>query len=248
MSNAAETARALHSMNPYYELDTRTVAAAVASLGSQLGGRLLEVGCGAIPYKSLLASHVRRHVASDRGRYHPAVEVVSDGASLGFRDASFDSVLCTQVLEHVPDAQAVLLEIARVLRPGGLALVTVPLNSGLHMIPDDYFRFTEYGLTVLCRHAGLQAEVIAERGGRIAAAAQTILLIFENDRMPTHHLGAAVARRLIGAFCWFIRRCALPLDRQFPKRGNPLGYALLARKPDGSPASQRRSGGLGSRH
>jgi SAM-dependent methyltransferase len=217
-------------VNPYYDLDTQTVASDVRSIGLRLRGRLLEVGCGAAPYRPFLAPRVERYVASDRALYPGDVDVVTDGGQLGFRDESFDSVLCTQVLEHVPDALRVLSEVRRVLRPGGLALITVPLNSGLHMIPDDYFRFTEYGLRVLCERAGLEAEVIAERGGRIAAAAQAILLVFEIDRMPSRHPVAAMARRAIGLLSWVIRRWALTLDHRFPKEGNPLGYTVLARR------------------
>ena len=218
-------------MNPYYDLDSRTVASAVRSLGSRLGGRLLEVGCGDAPYRGLFAPRVERYVASDLALSPGRVDVVTDGGQLGFRSDSFDSVLCTQVLEHVPDPLCVLSEVRRVLRPGGLALLTVPLNSGIHGAPHDYFRFTEHGLRVLCDRAGLEVKVIAERGGRIAAAAQAALLIFEIDGMPSRHLGAAVARRLVGLLAWAIRRWALSLDRRFPKDGNPLGYAVLARKP-----------------
>ena len=217
--------------NCYYDLDTRTVRDAVWSLGPQLGGRLLEVGCGAAPYRAFLEPLVRQYVASD---YHGAtghLDVVCDGARLGFRSESFDSVLCTQVLEHVRDPQRVLQEICRVLRPNGVALVTVPLNSGIHMAPHDYCRFTEFGLRELCERVGLVVDVIAERGGRIATAAQSVLLVFEVDSMPSRHLGAAVARRGIQLVSWLVRRWGLPLDRRFPKPGNPLGYALLARKP-----------------
>lgn len=217
--------------NPYYDLDTRTVASAVRSFGSRLGGRLLEVGCGDAPYRALFAPRVERYVASDLVSSPGRVDVVADAGQLGFRSDSFDSVLCTQVLEHVPDPYCVLSEVRRVLRPGGLALLTVPLNAGIHRAPHDYFRFTEHGLRILCERAGLEPEVIAERGGRIAAAAQAALLIFEVDRMPSGHPGAAVARCLISLLGWAIRRWALPLDCRFPKDGNPLGYALLARKP-----------------
>jgi SAM-dependent methyltransferase len=219
------------SENPYYDLDSRTVASAVCHLGSRLGGRLLEVGCGDAPYRALFASRVERYVASDLEASPGRVDVVTDGGHLGFRSDSFDSVLCTQVLEHVPDPLRVLSEVRRVLRPGGLALLTVPLNSGIHRAPHDYFRFTEHGLRVLCDRAGLGIEVVAERGGRIAAAAQAVLLIFEIDRMPSRHLGGAVARRLVAFLTWVIRRWALSLDRRFPKEGSPLGYAVLARKP-----------------
>ena len=104
------------ALNQYYDLDTRTVRDAVLSLGPRLGGRLLEVGCGAAPYRAFLELFVRQYIASD---YHGATghqDVVCDGARLGFRSESFDSVLCTQVLEHVRDPQGVLQEICRVLR------------------------------------------------------------------------------------------------------------------------------------
>ena len=225
------------TLNEYYDLDTRTVSEAVRTMGPRLGGSLLEVGCGAAPYRAFLEPLVRRYVASD---YETTahLDVVCDGARLGFRSDSFDSVLCTQVLEHVRDPERVLREIYRVLRGGGLALVTVPLNSGIHMAPNDYGRFTEFGLRELCERVGLVVEVIAERGGRIATAAQSVLLVFEVDRMPSRHLGAAVARRGIQFVSWVVRRFGLPLDRLFSKPGNPLGYALLARKP----VPQQRAG------
>jgi hypothetical protein len=109
-------------------------------------------------------------------------------------------------------------------------LLTAPLNAGIHLAPHDFFRFTEYGLRELCGHAGLVPELIIERGGRIASAAQSLLLVFEDDRMPTRHPGAAVLRRVIALLTWALNRWALPLDRRFSKSGNPLGYAVVATK------------------
>jgi len=218
------------SVNRYYYLDSATVRDAVCTFAPRLSGRLLEVGCGLLPYKEVIEPFVTRYVASDFAR-SSAADVRCDGARLPFREKAFDCALCTQVLEHVPDPLCVLVEIARVLRPGGLLLLTVPLNSGIHMAPDDYFRFTEYGLRELCKRAGLAADVVAERGGRVANAAQSLLLVFEDDRMPSRHLGAALARRGIRMLSWLVRQWALPLDRRFAKPGNPLGYAVLARKP-----------------
>jgi SAM-dependent methyltransferase len=216
--------------NCYYNLDTATVRDAVRSFAPRMQGRLLEVGCGHSPYKNLVEPFVDRHVASDCDHSASTANVVCDGAALAFRADAFDSALCTQVLEHVRDPERVLKEIARVLRPGGRVLLTVPLNSGIHMAPHDYFRFTEFGLRELCSRAGLAPEVIAERGGRIANAAQSLLLVFEVDRMPSRHVLAAVARRAIRLLTWMIQHWALRLDRRFHKPGNPLGYVVLARK------------------
>jgi SAM-dependent methyltransferase len=157
--------------------------------------------------------------------------VLADGAQLPFPAATFDSVLCTQVLEHVPEPITVLREIARVLRPGGVALVTVPLNSGVHMAPNDFLRFTEFALRHLAAGAGLEVTLLEERGGRIASAAQALLLVFEEDRMPRRRIWAAAARQFIRFFCYAVERAGLVLDRRFPKAGSPLGYVLLASKP-----------------
>lgn len=224
--------------NRYYRLDSLTVDAAVERLAPRLRGRLLEVGCGDAPYRHLLASYVDRYVGSDIDLAKSRPDVVADGARLPFPAATFDSVLTTQVLEHVPEPLAVLSEVARVLRPGGVALVTVPLNSGIHMAPHDYMRFTEFGLRHLAARAGLEVTLLEERGGRIASAAQAALLIFELDEMPRRKVWAALARQAIRLLCFVIERWGLALDERFPKKGSPLGYALLAVKP--KDAAERR--------
>jgi SAM-dependent methyltransferase len=219
------------SFNQYYCFDTWTVIEAVTELAPLLKGKLLEVGCGHTPYKGLIEPFIDSYVATDNDASASSPHIVADAAHLPFGNETFDSILCTQVLEHVRDPLAVVREIHRALRPDGVALVTVPLNSGIHLAPHDYFRFTEFGLRQLCDGCGLTVELIRERGGRIATAAQTILLTFEVDQMPRRSVMAAVLRRGIRLCTWAIERFALSLDRRFPKRGNPLGYVLVARRP-----------------
>lgn len=222
---------ASNGVNRYYVLDTLTVEKAVRDYSSRLTGRLLEIGCGFLPYRDMFRATVTRYIASDINPRMSSPEVVCDGTRLSFSAGSFDAVLCTQVLEHVPDPRLVLGEIAWVLRPGGALLLTVPLNSDVHMVPHDYFRFTEFALRRLCGEAGLEVEELVERGDRIATASQALLLIFAVDHMRNRNVFTALLRRGIRLFCWAVQRWALPLDRRFPKKGNPLGYALLARKP-----------------
>jgi SAM-dependent methyltransferase len=217
--------------NRYYRIDTKNVTAAVARLAPRLRGRLLEVGCGESPYRALVGPHIAWYVGSDISALSGHPDVLADGARLPFRGGAFDSVLCTQVLEHVPEPLAVLKEITRVLSPGGVAMISVPLNSGVHMAPHDFMRFTEFALRDLAVRAGLEVTLVEERGGRIANAAQALLLIFEDDRMPRRNVWAALARRAIGVFCFVVEHAGLFLDRRFPKTGSPLGYVLLAMKP-----------------
>jgi SAM-dependent methyltransferase len=78
-----------------------------------------------------------------------------------FSDASIDVVLCTQVLEHIPEPMAVLAEIRRVLKPGGTLLLSVPSIFPQHGSPGDYWRYMPQGLQWILRdfrHVTVQGE------------------------------------------------------------------------------------------
>jgi SAM-dependent methyltransferase len=91
----------------------------------QAGLSVLDVGGRVQPYRPLLANRLRRYVATDTQRT-PVVDLVSRGEQLPLADGRFDLVLCTQVLEYVPEPQKVITEIHRVLKPGGFLLLSVP--------------------------------------------------------------------------------------------------------------------------
>ena len=110
---------------------------------------------------------MRRYVGMDLDpRRRP--DVIGSAEHLPFRDGVADTVLCTEVLEHCPDPEAVLREIARVLRPGGVLVLTTPMCWNLHYEPHDYFRFTRYGLALLAGRAGLRIVRVERIGGCFA--------------------------------------------------------------------------------
>src|SRR4030095_13719342 len=76
--------------------------------------RTLHIGAQNGPY----ASHVPRRVSLDIQR-GIGVQVIGDAQALGICEASFDVVLCTEVLEHLPEPQRAIDEIYRVLVPAG---------------------------------------------------------------------------------------------------------------------------------
>lgn len=107
-------------------------------------GRVLDVG----GHKS------GKRGAFDIGRYDLQVvyanltpdklpDVQADGAALPFAAAGFDAAICAELLEHVPDPRAVLAEVARVLRPGGRLVITVPFLYPIHADPYDFGRYTD---------------------------------------------------------------------------------------------------------
>ena len=106
------------------------------------------------------------------------VDVAADAARLPFGDAIFQRVECDAVLEHVPDADRVMREIERVLRPGGYTHVVTPFCHPFHEYPKDYRRFTPEGL---CAMAG-GLEVVAT-GWRTGPTATMLVFTLEYVKM-----------------------------------------------------------------
>ncbi len=137
----------------------------IAPHAARLPGLVINVGAGEDQ-----ASYGRRVVRVDA--FAPGVTVRADlGQRLPFRDATFDAAICTEVLEHVPDARLVLQELARVLRPDARLLVSVPFIFHYHADPEDYFRWTLTGLKTELVRAGFYVEATVSIGGRLSALA-----------------------------------------------------------------------------
>ncbi|WP_343214828.1 methyltransferase domain-containing protein [Dyella sp. RRB7] len=137
-------------------------------------GRVLDIGC-ADGWAREILSHCD-YVGLDypttaSGMYGTRPQVYADGASLPFLSESFDTVLLLEVLEHVLDAERVLTEISRVLKPKGRLLVSMPFLYPLHDAPHDYRRYTAPGLIQVLSSAGLQAEHVTPRNRGLKVAA-----------------------------------------------------------------------------
>jgi len=91
-------------------------------------------------------------------------DVQSDASCLPFREAAFDAVICSELLEHVPYPPDVLREIFRVLRKSGMLLICVPFLIKIHGDPYDYARYTDYYWSETLRAAGFSGLVIEKQG------------------------------------------------------------------------------------
>lgn len=127
--------------------DTRDkwIAGVARSVAS--GSVVLDVGAGSAPYRERFA-HCR-YITQDLGRledsqlqgragYAP-LDIISDIERLPLSDGYCDVVVCTEVLEHVPEPIKAIAEMSRVLKPGGLMLLSAPLRSTLHQVPYHYY-------------------------------------------------------------------------------------------------------------
>lgn len=130
--------------HPYYFIRSRLLRSVKEHAGN-LNGRLLDFGCGSKPYKKFFI--VNEYIGVDfvnEGHPHDneQIDVYYDGKTIPFPDNSFDSILCSEVFEHIFNLPQILVELNRVLKHGGRILITCPFVWKEHELPHDYARYT----------------------------------------------------------------------------------------------------------
>lgn len=166
------------------ELREKFLEAALKSIGKK--EKLLDLGCGNKPYKTLYAQYCNASVGIDvPSTLHQKnnIDMIYDGEKIPFDNETFDIVLSTEVLEHVCEPKDFLKEIHRVLKPNGTAIITVPFLVPLHEIPYDYYRYTFYGLQYLLSQTNfniVSIQTFAEYFGVLISFGVQIQLKFWN--------------------------------------------------------------------
>jgi SAM-dependent methyltransferase len=198
--------------------------------------QVLDVGCGGKPYLPLLAPYAKAYVGVDAVA-GAAVDDIAVAEQLPYGDASFDVVICTQVLEHVDDPAQALSEIARVLRPGGVTFLS---THGVYLYhpdpPDsdrDYWRWTHSGLARIFNQAADWQELKVQAQGDVMACLGYILAQYADElgkktRIPA--LGRALVGLVNVVAEWLDAR--FPPNARFPRPGSmSSNYLVTAVKP-----------------
>jgi len=216
----------------------RAVSEAAGALPA--GARVLDAGAGEAPYRPLF-THCDYLTQDWTSSVHPgarAADIVGDLHELDVPSASFDFVLCTEVLEHVSEPGRVCAELHRVLRPGGQILVTVPFVGELHEEPHDYHRFTSHGIEATLAGAGFEvsaAEPLTGYYGTLAHVLRHAGLSTRPAAGAGRPAGRAVAWLLLCASA-VLQRTTGALDRILDqRRALPIGWICrgLAGEPGG---------------
>ena len=142
-------------VNPFY-FARKGLIGAIRAFANEVGGKILDVGCGQKPYQRLFASseYIGLELDTPANRQCKRADLYYDGHTFPFPVNMFDSIICNQVLEHVPDPHAFLSEIKRVLKANGTLLLTVPFMWDEHEQPHDYARYSSFGLEYLLNAHG----------------------------------------------------------------------------------------------
>lgn len=164
--------------------------------------------------------------------YAARPDVFADACALPIADASIDGVVCLEVIEHVPDPGQAVKEIARVLRPGGTAWISMPFLYPVHNEPFDFQRYTRYGLRRDAERAGLDVVELRRSGHALRAAGLITCLTIAGGIHSRHPLIktlllplALIMICLINLTCWLLSTC-------WPDWPNvAMGHHMELRKP-----------------
>lgn len=248
----------------WIDLQYSLLDASLRAVAPRARGRLLDVGCGDKPYLEIFRPHVASYLGiehatsfgltSAAGKDRAArPDVVYSGRRLPFRDGSFDTVLSVQVLEHTPHPGPLVAEMARVLAPDGVLILTAPFQFRLHEQPHDYFRYSPHGLRQLCGEAGLEVTEVHQQGSLWSLIGHKVnsFLAFRVARVGGmaqgmgklgHEKPATEPVRywtlpLVGPVIGGISLGARVLDRLLPDPEETLGFLVLARHRQPGPAA-----------
>ena len=153
---------------------------AISNKRNDFKGQVLDSGCGSMPYRDFILenkkviNYIGLDIDTGLTYGNTKADVLWDGSTMPFEDNSFDVVISTEVLEHVPDPDHYLLEVKRVLKPGGTFFFTIPFLMSLHEVPHDYYRYTPYALEMIFKRTGFVNSNIKPMGGYNAALGQMI--------------------------------------------------------------------------
>jgi len=194
-----------------------------------LKGNLIDIGCGTKPYKDLLAPYVTLHIGVDHlASMHEKsnIDQVGTAYQIPADNASFDSAICTAVLEHLEEPEQALRECYRVLKPGGVAIYSVPFIWHLHEEPRDFYRYSNHGLKYLFEKVGFQIiELKALSGFWVTFGQLFVYNLYRLNRGPLRWL------RIIDAMGLSIQAVAYGLDKIDKTEQWTWMYMVIARKP-----------------
>jgi SAM-dependent methyltransferase len=180
--------------------------------------RVLDVGCGPKPYYPFFAHVSSEYIGVDVVE-NPAAELRGPVEALPVEDASFDVVLCTQVLEHCDDPAQAVRELRRVTAPGGRVLASTHGVQVYHPSPVDYWRWTHEGLRrVFEQNAGWSSLTVDAAAGTGSALAMLLGTYVEIALRRT-----PLARPPV----WMLNRLGAALDARSATLRDPVPGSLI---------------------
>ncbi len=197
-------------------------------------GTLLDIGCGEKPYSEMASHYIQEHIGVDhKDTFHDKSNIDLSGTAyqIPIEDNSVDSILCTDVLEHLEEPRRAIQEAYRVIKEGGYVIYTVPLFWHVHEAPRDFYRYTEFGLKYLFEKSGFEIIEIKALTGFVVTFCQELMYVLYRFRRGGW----------INPLWWIIppvghviQALAYILNKIDSTRAFTAEYILVAKKPEES--------------
>jgi SAM-dependent methyltransferase len=195
-------------------------------------GSVLDVGCGQSPYRYLFEKYATKYtgidiVDAENFDYKNSQIVPFNGEDIPFDAETFDSLICTEVLEHVYNHQKLVDEMYRVMKPGAFGFLTVPWSARFHYIPYDFYRYTPASLGKI--FSNFSEITISPRGNTISVISNKLVILFlksffRNKRMTFLFLPVWITLFPIILVSLFLSQITLCFGKSDYE--DPLGYTI----------------------
>lgn len=201
-------------------------------------GNLLDIGCGIKPYESIFTPYVKQYLGVDypvamEGNYglSTKADYYEDCCHTSLTSETFDTILCTQVLEHVVSPSTLLTEAHRLLKVDGYTIFTIPFVWEIHAEPYDFFRFTKFGIEKLFHSANFEIISIENCEGPLATIAQLKIISIYNRKINNIFL-KFIIKSINVIRIPIINFVALSFDKFYDSENNKLclNYVVVAKK------------------
>lgn len=194
-------------------------------------GKLVDLGCGKVPLYAAYREFVTDNVCVDWDSTLNKSEYVDYELDLTkdlpFEDGEFDTIILSDVLEHIPTPEHLWGEMARILSRNGKIVMNVPFYYWLHEQPHDYYRYTEFALRRFVEISGLRLIQLEPIGG----APEIMADVFSKNILRLPKLGRSLARAAQWLTLGFIKTKFGKKMSEATSSSFPVGYFLIAGKP-----------------
>jgi SAM-dependent methyltransferase len=193
-------------------------------------GKLLDLACGKAPLYAAYKRYVTDIVCVDWVKTINRSDYLDHELDLTkelpFRDKEFDTIILSDVLEHIPVPERLWKEMARILSRNGKIIMNVPFYYWLHEEPHDYYRYTEHALRRFVEISGLRLIKLEPIGG----APEVMADIFAKNIIRLPMLGRSLAMFTQWLILGFIKTRIGKISSKATSSSFPLGYCLIAEK------------------
>lgn len=193
--------------------------------------RLIDLGCGDVPLYEAYRDLATEIVCVDWEHTQHAGAFVDRRCDLSqplpFTNAAFDTIILSDVLEHVPEPAVLWREMSRILAPRGKLIMNVPFYYCVHEAPHDYYRFTEFALRRAAELAGLEVVLLEAAGG----SPEILADITAKHLQFIPGIGKPLAAVVQGVAHAFVRTAPGRKLSQRTAQAFPFGYFMIVQKP-----------------